>query len=106
MDEVPGDEESDESSLRIVVSLDGLRNFVLPLIWTVNNFSSTIQRSHFNTLQGRYQIPVDIPIYLTHKFEKCTSPLSGPIFRVSRHPDCSKCLENLSWCRGIVWGLK
>ena len=53
VDEVPSDEESNESPIRIVVSLKGLRNFVLPLIWMVNNFSSTIQRSHFNTLRDR-----------------------------------------------------
>uniref|UniRef100_A0A7N2MQA5 Uncharacterized protein n=1 Tax=Quercus lobata TaxID=97700 RepID=A0A7N2MQA5_QUELO len=71
VDEVPSNEESNESPLRIVVSPEGLRNFVLPLIWTVNNFSSTIQRNHFNTLWDRYQIPVDVPIRLPHKFEKC-----------------------------------
>lgn len=31
-DKVSGDEESYESPLRIVVGLDGLRNFILPLI--------------------------------------------------------------------------
>ena len=71
MDEVLGDEESNESSLRTVVGPGSLRNFVLPLIWTVNDFSSTIQRKHFNTLRDRYQIPVDVPICLSHKFEKC-----------------------------------
>ena len=71
VDEVPSNEESNESPLRIVVSLEGLRNFVLPLIWTINNFSSTIQRNHFNTLRDRYQIPVDVPIRLPHKFKKC-----------------------------------
>ena len=54
MDEVLGDEESIESSLRTVVGPGSLRNFVLPLIWTVNDFSSTIQRKHFNTLRDRY----------------------------------------------------
>ena len=52
MDEVSGDKESDESPLRTVVGPDGLRNFVLPLIWMVNDFSLTVQRKHFNTLQG------------------------------------------------------
>jgi len=71
MDEVSTNEESDESPFRTVVDPDGLRNFVLPLIWTVNDFSLTIQRKHFNTLRDRYQIPVDVPIHLPHKFEKC-----------------------------------
>ena len=53
VDEVPGNKESDKSSLRIVISINSLRNFILTLIWMVNNFSSTIQRSHFNTLRDR-----------------------------------------------------
>ena len=71
MDEVSSDKESDESLLRTFVGLNGLRNFVLSLIWMVNDFSSTIQRKHFNTLQDRYQILVDVPIRLPYKFEKC-----------------------------------
>ena len=71
IDEVSIDEESNESPFRTVVGPNGLRNFILPLIWTINNFSSTIQRKHFNTLRDRYQIPVDVPIRLPHKFKKC-----------------------------------
>ena len=41
-DEVSGDEEI-ESLLRSVVSPDGLRNFVHPLMWMVNNFSSSVK---------------------------------------------------------------
>ena len=71
MDEVSGDEESGESLPRIVVGPDNLRNFILPLIWTVNHFSLTVKRKHFNTIWDRYQIPVDVPIRLLYKFEKC-----------------------------------
>ena len=71
IDEVSSNEESDESPFRTVVGLNGLRNFILPLIWTINDFSLTIQRKHFNTLRDRYQIPVDVPIRLLHKFKKC-----------------------------------
>ena len=39
VDEVSGNEESNKSSFRTVVSPNGLRNFVLPLIWMVNDFS-------------------------------------------------------------------
>ena len=63
--------ENIESPIRSVVSLDSLRKFVLPLMWTVNDFNSTIKRKHFNTLVERYQIPVDIPIRLPFEFEKC-----------------------------------
>ncbi|KAL0008608.1 hypothetical protein SO802_010110 [Lithocarpus litseifolius] len=68
------DEESVEnvnSSIRSVVGLDGLRKFVLPLMWTVNDFNPTIKQKHFDTLRERYQIPVRIPIRLPFKFEKC-----------------------------------
>ena len=71
MEEISGDMESNESPLRTVVGPNDLRNFILPLIWTVNDFSSTIQRKHFNTLRDRYQIPVDVLIHLPYKFEKC-----------------------------------
>ena len=37
-------EENIESSIRSVIGPDGLRNFVLPLMWMVNSFNSTIQR--------------------------------------------------------------
>ena len=71
MDEVSSDEESSESLLRIVIGPDGVRNFVLPLIWIVNDFCVTVKRKHFNTIRDRYQIPVDVLICLPYKFEKC-----------------------------------
>ena len=77
MDESESDtnEDSDcnknvESPIRSVIGLDGLRKFVLPLMWIVNDFNSTIKRKHFDTLRKRYQIPVDIPIRLPFKIEK------------------------------------
>ena len=45
--------------------------FVLPLMWMINDFNSTIKRKHFDTIRERYQIPDDIPIRLPFKFEKC-----------------------------------
>ena len=65
------DEENVESPIRSVVGLYGLRKFVFPLIWTVNDFNSTVKRKHFDTLRERYQIPVSILIHLPSKFEKC-----------------------------------
>ena len=64
-------EESYESSLRSVVGPVGLRNFILPPLWTVNDFNSTIKRKHVDTLRERYQIPANVPIHLPFKFEKC-----------------------------------
>ena len=63
--------ENVESPIRSVVGLDDLRKFVLPLMWTVNDFNSTIKRKHFDTLRERYQIAIDIPIHLPFKFENC-----------------------------------
>lgn len=70
-DGVSNDKESDESLVKTIMGPDGLRNFILPLIWAVNDFCSTIQSKHFNTLQDRYQIPVNVPLCLPFKFVKC-----------------------------------
>ena len=50
---------------------DRLREFVMLLEWTVNNFRSTIKEVHFKTLRAIYQIPDHIPICLPYKSEKC-----------------------------------
>ena len=46
--------ENVESPIRSIIGPDGLRKFVLPLIWMVNDFNSTIKRKHFDTLRERY----------------------------------------------------
>ena len=69
--------ESEEGSndgdqgIKSVVGADGLREFVMLLEWTVNNFKSTIKEVHFKTLRAIYQIPDHIPIHLPYKSEKC-----------------------------------
>ena len=53
----PDDEESVEhveSPIRPIIGLDRLRKFVLPLMWMVNDFNSSIKRKHFDTLWERY----------------------------------------------------
>jgi len=47
-----------------IIGLDGLREFIILPLWTVNNFLSTIKESHFNTLREKYQIPDHIPLCL------------------------------------------
>ena len=47
-------EKNVESPIRSVIGPDGLRKFVLPLMWMVNNFNSTIKKKHFDTLWERY----------------------------------------------------
>ena len=43
---------------------------MLPL-WTINDFNSSVKQTHFNTLREKYQIPINIPMHLPLKHEKC-----------------------------------
>ena len=47
--------------------------FILPAIWTVNDFKPTMTTNIFKNLRHRYQIPDNIPTCLLRKFEKCYS---------------------------------
>ena len=60
-----------EPPIQSVIGLDGLRQFLLLPLWTVNDFNSSIKKKHFDTLSERYQIPVGIPIRVPFRFEKC-----------------------------------
>ena len=62
---------NDKPPIQSVIGPDGLRQFILFLLWTVNDFNSTIKKKHFETLREKYQIPVGILILLPFKFEKC-----------------------------------
>ena len=83
--EVEGNEEEDdgdegdagEGTLE-VGSSGSLRSgharlFILPQIWTVNDFLSKMTVNIFKNLRNHYQIPENIPIRLPRKFEKCYS---------------------------------
>ena len=54
-----------------VIGPNGLREFILLPLWTVNDFRSTIKQKQFDTLKEKFQIPVNIPICLPYKSEKC-----------------------------------
>ena len=60
-----------EPFVQSVIEPNGLREFIILLLWTVNDFKSTIKEKHFNTLREKYQIPHHISILLPYKFEKC-----------------------------------
>ena len=63
---------SEEGSLGS--SRDGhTRPFILPAIWTVNDFKPTMTINIFRILRDHYQIPDNILICLPGKFEKCYS---------------------------------
>lgn len=47
------------------------RRFILPAIWTVNDFKPMMTTKVFNSLWDHYQIPDNIPIHLPGKYEKC-----------------------------------
>ena len=49
------------------------RPFILPQMWTVNDFLPKMTVNIFKNLRDRYQIPNHIPIRLPGKFEKCYS---------------------------------
>ena len=68
-DDVSASEGGSPRSLR-----DGrTRPFILPTIWTVNDFKLTMTTKIFKNLWDCYQIPQNIPIRLPRKFEKCYS---------------------------------
>ena len=52
---------------------DGPRPFILPRVWTINDFYLTMSSNVFNKLCNRFKIPNNIPICLPKKFEKCYS---------------------------------
>jgi len=91
---------------------------MLPL-WTINDFNSFVKQTHFNTLREKYQIPVNIPIHLPLKHEKCyykgvkdvgvyeqhlkaglplkcSPPSSATVPWAGRHPNLSEPLESFS----------
>ena len=48
----------------------GSRPFIIPKIWTVNDFYLTMSQRVFNTLYDHHKIPDNIPICLPGKFER------------------------------------
>ena len=60
-----------EPPIQFVVGLNGLREFIVLPIWTINDFNSLIKEPHFKTLRAKYQIPNNIPLRLPYKLEKC-----------------------------------
>ena len=78
--EVEDDKDDDESNGG--ASMEGslgspkdghTRPFILPTIWTVNDFKPMMTTKIFNNLRDRYQILDNIPIRLPGKYEKCYS---------------------------------
>ena len=49
------------------------RPFILPKMWTVNDFKPTMTANIIKNLRDYYQIPNHIPIHMAGKFEKCYS---------------------------------
>ena len=47
--------------------------FILPQMWTINDFLPKMTSKIFKNLRDRFQIPDHIPIRLPEKFEKCYS---------------------------------
>ena len=56
-----------EPPTQSIIGPDGLREFIILPLWTVNDFISTVKESHFKTLREKYQIPDHIPLHLPYK---------------------------------------
>ena len=62
---------NDEPLVQSVIGLDGFKEFIMLLLWTINDFNSSIKQRRFNSLREKYQILVNIPMRLPLKREKC-----------------------------------
>jgi len=45
---------SAEPPIQSVIRPNGLREFIILPLWTMNDFRSTIKEKHFNTLKEKY----------------------------------------------------
>ena len=61
---------NDEPPVQSIIGPNGLKEFIMLPLWTINDFYSSIKERHFNTLREKYQIPVNIPMRLLSKWEK------------------------------------
>ena len=53
--------------------------FILPKMWTINDFLPTMTANIFKNLSDLYQTPDHIPIHLPEKFKKCYSSKTADI---------------------------
>ena len=78
-----GDKDAGNADKRTTkVGSSGSPPFILPSIWTINDFLPKMTTNIFKNLRDRYQILDHIPIRLPGKFEKC---YSGKIMDVSMY---------------------
>ena len=64
-------DDGKDQPLGFVIGVDGLREIIMLLEWTVNKFTSVIREKHFSTFRANFQIPDYIPIHLPYVSEKC-----------------------------------
>ena len=64
-------DDGEDQALGSIIGVDGLREFIMLLKWTVHKFSSVIKEKHFITFSANFQIPDYIPIRLPYVSEKC-----------------------------------
>ena len=87
-EEGDGDEgDADKRTLEVGSSRsprDGhTRPFILPKMWTVNDFLPTMTTNIFKNLRDRYQILDHIPIHLPRKFKIADVGMYDAIFATS-----------------------
>ena len=82
------DEDEDEGEGNERASVEGCSGsprdghthpFILPTLWTVNDFKPMMTTNIFKNLRDHYQIPDNIPIRLPRKFEKYYSEKTADI---------------------------
>jgi len=59
VDRLEGDSNNDdidigEPHIQSIIGPDGFREFIMLLLWTINDFNSSIKQQHFNTLREKY----------------------------------------------------
>nr|POE95744.1 hypothetical protein CFP56_37664 [Quercus suber] len=47
---------NDEPPVQSVIGPDGIKEFIMLPLWTINDFNSSIKECHFNTFREKYQI--------------------------------------------------
>ena len=64
-------DDGEDQPLGSIISVDGLREFIMLPEWTVHKFTFVIREKHFSTFRANFQIPGYILIRLLYVSEKC-----------------------------------
>ena len=74
------------------------RSFILPQMWTVNDFLLKMTTNIFKNLKDHYQIPNHIPIHLPRKYEKCYSGKTAGMYDAMFAAGLRLVSDMFFWC--------